>query len=296
MVKVDLKLFEEYLKLKRLRPRTIKEYLYLSLRFQNETSGEGGNITFSTQTITRFLVGKNLMAKSFVLNFKRFLLHYKLELAIKDEELKEIIESEVPSISGRTKVKLVVPLTKPEIDLLEQTLDTEQDKLMLLICYNGGLRLQELMGIKISSFNWEQLKQNPEEMGEVRVYGKGGKEGICLLPNWLIRRIGAYIKGNSFKYGLESHLFKFSGRNFEIKLRNAGIKAGLSRMGENGEYIKETIVHPHRLRHSYAYNLLKKGVDIRYIKEALRHSSISSTQIYTSLSKEDLKEKLKGIN
>jgi site-specific recombinase XerD len=81
-----------------------------------------------------------------------------------------------------------------------------------------------------------------------------------------------------------------------LKLREAGIKSGLTKKDNNGEYIKNTIIHPHRLRHSYAYNLLKQNIDIRYIKDALRHANISSTQIYTQLSKEDLKAKLQGIN
>ncbi|KKL03871.1 hypothetical protein LCGC14_2621810, partial [marine sediment metagenome] len=51
----------------------------------------------------------------------------------------------------------------------------------------------------------------------------------------------------------------------------------------------------HKLRHSYGHNLLLKGVDIRYIKEALRHSSIQSTQIYTQLDKEELKDKLNSV-
>lgn len=299
MFKIDLKLFEEYLKLKGLRPRTIREYLYYAIRFNN--MGDFNNGTFSTYTITRFLVDKtnlNNVARSFILILKKFLLHYREELKITEEEFKEIVQTEVPSISGRTKVKLNIPLARAEMELMESTLNTEELKLMFLTCYNGGLRLQELMGIKISSFNWDSLKENPEEMGEVRVNGKGGREGICLLPNWLMKRIGIYIRSNSFKNGAESYLFNMTGRNFEIKLREAGIKSGITRKNEKGEYIQNTIVHPHKLRHQLGYDLIKKKVDIRYIKDILRHSSIASTQIYTQLSKDDLKDKLQeiGIN
>lgn len=293
MLKLELKNFEEYLKLKNLRPKTIKEYLLYAVRFQ----AIGGN--FNNTTISHFLIQKsnqNNVARAFINVLKKYLIYNREELQLTEEEFKEIVEAEAPPITGRKKSRLVIPLLKEDINKLEQTLETEPLKLMLLICYNGGLRLQELISIKISSFNWERLKESPTEMGEVRVNGKGGKEGICLLPNWLIRRIGAYIRANTFKYGTESRLFSISGDTFERRLREAGRKCGLTKMGEDGEYIKETITHPHRLRHSYAVNLLKRGVDIRYIKEALRHSSISSTQIYTQLSKEDLKEKLEQIN
>ena len=58
---------------------------------------------------------------------------------------------------------------------------------------------------------------------------------------------------------------------------------------------KETVVHPHRLRHSLGGNLIKKGMDIRLIKDILRHKSIRSTEIYTQLDKETLKEKYMGL-
>lgn len=291
MLNLDLNLFEKYLTLKQLSPRTIKEYLYYGLRYQQV----GG---FNNEAVTRFLIDKsnrNNVARAFIIILKKFLLHYREELGISEEDYNIILRTEIPQISGRKKTKLIIPLVKWEIELLEKTLETEHDRLMLLICYNGGLRLQELVGIKVNSFNWEALKESPDEMGEVRVYGKGGKEGICLLPNHLIRRIAHYIKNNSFKEGSESQLFKRGNRYFQQRLRQAGIIAGLTKKDNDGVYIANTIVHPHRLRHSYAHNLLKKGVDIRYIKEALRHTSISSTQIYTQINKDELKEKLSSV-
>ena len=61
-------------------------------------------------------------------------------------------------------------------------------------------------------------------------------------------------------------------------------------MGENGEYIQSTIIHPHKLRHQLGHDLMREGKHIRVIQEALRHSNISSTQIYTQISKDELKE------
>lgn len=78
-------------------------------------------------------------------------------------------------------------------------------------------------------------------------------------------------------------------RNSRLVLRPRKYRFVVRRYFEN---LINSCINPHRLRHSYAGNLLKKGVDIRYIKDAMRHSSISSTQIYTQLDKEELKEKL----
>lgn len=291
-MKINLTLFQEYLTLKQLSQRTIKEYTAYALRFQ--TIG-----AFSSLGISRFLtekINQNNVARSFILTLKKFLLHYKDELGLTEEKFKEIAQAEIPSISGRKKTRITIPLTPQEIELLHNTLNTEELKLMLLVCYNGGLRIQELLGIKISSFNWDKIKESPGEMAEVIVYGKGGKEGICLLPSWIMPKIKEYIKANADNFKPDSLLFNRCSSYFEKALLNAGIKSGLTRRDNEGNLIESTRTNPHRLRHSYAGNLLKKGVDIRYIKEALRHSSINSTQIYTQLSKEDLKEKLEGIN
>lgn len=83
------------------------------------------------------------------------------------------------------------------------------------------------------------------------------------------------------------------GRLWRLKLRKAGINAGLTKMDEKGKPIPETVIFPHRLRHSYANYLLNvKGIDIKYVQETLRHTSITSTEIYIYVNKEELKEKL----
>jgi site-specific recombinase XerD len=167
---------------------------------------------------------------------------------------------------------------------------------MFLISYNSGLRLQELLRIRINSFNWDKIKENNEEMGEIIVLGKGNKEGIALLPNWLMRRVGAYIRQNLNTKPKDFLLFPMSGRSWELHLKNAGIKAGITKMGENGQYIQSTKVHPHKLRHQLGHDLVKEGKHIRVIQEALRHENISSTQRYTQISKEELKEAMKSRN
>lgn len=291
-MKFDLILFQEYLQLKQLSKKTIKEYTAYALRFQ--TIG-----AFNSMSISRFLtekINQNNVGRSFILTLKKFLLYYKDELKLTDEEFKEIAQAEVPPISGRKRTKIIVPLTSQEVELLEKTLETEELKLMLLICYNAGLRIQELLSIKISSFNWEKIKQNPSEMGEVVVFGKGGKERIALIPSWLILRIKEYIKVNAGKYKPDSLLFNRSREFFEKAMLQAGIKSGITRRNNEGKLIESTRTNPHRLRHSYAGNLLRKGVDLRYIKEAMGHSSINSTQIYTQIDKEELKEKLQEVN
>lgn len=297
----DLILFKRYCFLKGLSERYIKELMYYALRLN--LYGK-----FNQEVINNFLIEKsnqNNVARAFIKIFQKFLIHFKEELISKgelsQEDLTRALEVQVPQITGRKKVRLKNPLTDSEMKLLEETLDTEELKLMFLICYNGGVRLQELMKIRLNSFNWNKMLENKEGMGELRILGKNNKEGVAILPNWLMRKIKDYIQNNKIPFGgRDSYLFKKSGhmseRTFEIKLRQAGMRAGITKKGENGEWIQSTIVHPHKLRNQLGHDLVKENKNLRVIQEALRHANISSTQIYTQISKEELKEALDSRN
>jgi len=86
---------------------------------------------------------------------------------------------------------------------------------------------------------------------------------------------------------------KSGATTWQKKLREAGIKAKLIKFDGKGNIIPETSVHPHTLRHSRAsYLVNEKGMDIRKVQILLRHSSITSTEIYTHIDKEKLKERI----
>lgn len=288
--------FEEWLKNKNLKERTIENYIYYFNKFTFDS--------FDQETISRFLSKKqnrNNIARSFLINFKRFLLVNYEELGLSQESRVKIAEVELPRLTGRTRQRLIKPIPHEQIQLLEKHLETEKLKLQLLLSYYCGLRLGELLKITILSFNWEQWKKDISKMGECRVYGKGDKEGIALVPAYLMKRVAIYIKSRHFD-SLDSKLFvsgngslnlKNKSRTWQSKLREAGIKAGITKLDDNGIPIKDTVVHPHRLRHSYASYLLNdRGLNLREVQEILRHSSIQSTQIYTHINKERLKQRL----
>lgn len=108
-----------------------------------------------------------------------------------------------------------------------------------------------------------------------------------------MKKIAKYIRDNSFP-SLNSRIFTRGQRSWQNHLRRAGIRSGITKLDPNDIPIKDTVVHPHKLRHSYAtYLKIVKKLDIMEIKELMRHSSIKSTQIYTHIDKEYLKEKLK---
>lgn len=298
-MKIPLDKFENWLINKNLKERTVNEYLYYFNKFTFES--------FNQETVSRFLsqkANRNNIARSFLVNFQKFLMVNYAELGLSSESRLKIAEVELPKLTGREKTRIVKPIPHSQIPLLEAALPTEQLKIMALITYYGGLRLGELLKINMLSFNWEAWKKDTSKMGECRVYGKGDKEGIAILPAALMKRITLYIKSRKLA-SLDTKLFirgnedltamqlKNKSRSWQTKLREAGIKAGITKLDEKGKPIKDTVVHPHRLRHSWGAHLLNdKDLDIREIKEVLRHSSIQSTQIYTQVNKEHLKKKL----
>ncbi len=284
--------FESWLKNKGLKERTIKNYFYYFGKFDFPRLNQEAISQFFSEHTNR-----NTIARAFIKNLKECMLRNHAALNIDSYYLKEINDVYFPGITGRNKARLINPLAEKQIFLLEKAFNTEQLKLMLLICYTAGLRLGELIKIRINAFNWETWKQSPDKRGEVRVFGKGDKEGIALLPTDLMKRIAIFINSNQDDFkGIDSKLFSIGERSFQVHLQKAGIKSGITKIGENGDIIDETRVHPHKLRHSHAHNLLMKGLDIRFIKESLRHSSIQSTQIYTHVSKRELSDKLDSLD
>lgn len=297
-MQIPIDKFESYLLNKNLKEKTIREYLYYFNKFLKYNA-------LNSETVSKFMADKsnrNVVARSFILNFKKFIIQNHQELKLDIHLLHDIQDIELPVISGRAKIRLVKPLTIDQIYSLEEHLTDEKDKLMLLLCFHGGLRFGELIKIKVISFNWEEWKKDMTKMGECRVFGKGDKEGIALLIPEVMTRAARYIKTSRGIKSVDSYLFitdssngslLFKGRSFRNKLRIAGVESGITLKNDKGELVSETIVYPHRLRHSYGTYLLEvKKLDIREIQEILRHSSISSTQIYTHVDKEKLKERI----
>jgi len=166
-------------------------------------------------------------------------------------------------------------LSKEEIKKLLNELKTEKSKLMASLMYACGFRVSELVNLKIVDLNF------PEKIGHIR-QAKGNKDRIFNIPFFLLDE----LKDQAEKQKNEKQEYMFSARNGKLSTRNlqkiissAAKRAGL---GES--------VHCHTLRHSFATHLLEDGVDIRKIQELLGHADLSTTQIYTHVSTEELKK------
>lgn len=300
-MKVPIDKFENWLINKNLKPRTVQNYLYYFNKFTSEI--------FDQESVSRFLSlsqNRNSISRSFLLNYKKFLMVNYKELGISQEVRSNNISSvELPSLTGRTKKRIIRPIPHDHIFLIEANLDTEREKIQLLLSYFCGLRLGELLKISIISFDWDSWREDPKSMGHCRVFGKGDKEGIARVPADLMYRIAKFIHSQNFP-SVQSYLFRDQdkeynfnnlARQWQLKLSAAAVKSGVSHINPEGEVIKETAVHPHRLRHSYAHYLRNTvGMDVRQIQVLLRHSDISSTQIYDHIEDSDLDKKLSDIS
>ncbi|MBM4175874.1 MAG: site-specific tyrosine recombinase XerD [Ignavibacteria bacterium] len=182
--------------------------------------------------------------------------------------------------------KLPVVLTQNEIEKILQgpnvkTILGLRDRAMLEFSYATGTRVSELINIKKTDLFFSD--------GIVRVLGKGSKERFIPIGSHAIRWTEEYLVKSRIV------LIKQSKSGNFLFLNNRGSK--LTRMGFwkiFKSYIEKTnikkSVHPHSIRHSFATHLLEGGADLRSVQELLGHSDISTTQIYTHIDREFLKE------
>ena len=144
------------------------------------------------------------------------------------------------------------------------------------------MRISELSGLNYENLNLEQ--------NEIRVFGKGAKERIVLIPDKTKEGLINYIENVSDlickkEKSPKSPLFiNYNG----YRLQNQSIRKALKHCIENIHFTKH--VTPHVFRHSFATKLLEHGADLRIVQELLGHASIKNTQIYTHVSIQRLKE------
>jgi len=150
-----------------------------------------------------------------------------------------------------------------------------RDRLILELLYSSGIRLSELIGVKLSDVNFAQ--QN------MRVLGKGNKERIVPLHREVIATINCYLgKRQQVKKG-ENLLLTDSGKKMYPKFVYRKVNYYL------GQVTTASKKSPHVLRHTFATHMLNNGADLNTIKEILGHANLSATEVYTHNTIEKLK-------
>lgn len=259
----DLKMFLEFLKAKE-----ITDYNDISASTLSKFFNEQRKASLSNTTTARYMT-----------TLKKFFSFL---------EENKFIEKNPTAMLGKVKLARKLPsvLSFDEIEKILNAPNTEEsgglrDKAILELFYSSGLRVSELINLKTNDIYFE------EEV--VRVFGKGSKERIVPI-------------GSSAIYWVKEYLIK-TRPLFEKKEKSGGIiflnnrGTKLSRMSIwkiVDRYAKEAglqkEIHPHLFRHSFATHLLEGGADLRAVQEMLGHSDISTTQIYTHVDRQYIKQ------
>lgn len=283
-----LKSFIDYLQIERqVSPNTVEAYqrdLLRYLAFLEERSITDPAVVTSQDiyaflemlhelTLSAATVSRNLSA---VRAFHLFLVG---ENAARTDPTADIV---VP----KPWMKLPEVLSTAEVDsLLRQpdltTANGVRDRAMLELAYATGVRVSELVGLTLNDIFWQ------DEF--VRVFGKGSKERLVPVGRTALRWLRQYIEGPRAALAARGlsrdRLFlnrwgkKLSRQTVWICIKAYALAAGISKF-----------VSPHTLRHSFATHLIEGGADLRAVQEMLGHADIITTQIYTHLDRDYIKE------
>ena len=183
---------------------------------------------------------------------------------------KEILKKDFSNVRMPKKEKrLPDVLTQEEVRMLIGSADNEKSRLIISMLYSAGLRVSELVNLKVDDLNLG------ERTGWVRK-GKGNKDRLFPISETLVKDVQVYLQGREHKY-VFSKDGPLTTRNIQKIILGTRKRAGLQKK-----------VTPHTLRHSFATHLLEAGADIRSIQKLLGHSSLQTTQIYTHVANSDL--------
>jgi len=261
-----LETIETELSISKNSPYTIRNYLDANnklLKFSNKDPEE-----IAEEDVKKFLIKtmQNSKASSTILFLAAIKFAYTL-----------VFHRDITVSIKRPKKEKNLPavLSKREVKLLLNSIPNQKSKLMLSLIYACGLRVSELTSLKIKDLNFE------EKIGHIK-QAKGRKDRIFNIPSFLEEDLQEQVK----KQEQVKQEFLFAGPKGQLSTRN--IQKIVRKAAQKANLSEE--VHTHTLRHSFATHLLENDVDIRKILELLGHSSISTTEIYTQISTQELKK------
>jgi integrase/recombinase XerD len=211
-------------------------------------------------------------------SFRRFFRYMLREGAIKEDPTAQIA---MPKI-GRSLPK---SLTEEEVEALlaaPQVNDPlgNRDRTMLEVLYATGLRVSELVNLRGTQVNLNQ--------GVIRIMGKGNRERLIPLGEEAVRWLTEFSRGPRAEILLERQTdYLFPTRRGDRMTRQAFWHI-IKRYARKAGVTKE--LSPHTLRHAFATHLLNHGADLRVVQMLLGHSDLSTTQIYTHVARERMKE------
>lgn len=260
-------LIEIFLDEKRLSssPNTIKQYdliLHSFLKFCDATPEQ-----VNRHLIVRYLnylMFEQKRSKAYVSNIMSIIKSFYAFLV----ENEYVATNPTRGINAvKIDKKAPIYLTQDEMQSLINTAVDPRDNLIVKMLYATGVRVSELVNIKKKDIDLDR--------NTIKVFGKGAKERIVLLPDALKAQLEAYCGG----FANDQKLFGLNIRTIERDIKTMAARAGINKK-----------VTPHKLRHSFATHMLQNGGNVVAIQKLLGHTSLNTTQIYTHYSVDELKD------
>lgn len=280
MLKAYINEYLSYLKIERgLSDASISSYRQDLNQYNNYLTEK--NVTsvksITTETLVTFLQFLSIEGKSnktirrmqsTLRNFHQFL------------QLEQVSETNPALRLSTPKMEkdLPVVLTIEEMETLLASPDSstqgKRDKVIMELFYASGLRVSELINLRLSDLNLA--------MGFIHVYGKGDKERIVPTTEYVSELLESYISNERISLlkdeNIDTLFLTNRGKGFTRQGLWKTIKKYVALSG-----IRKNIT-PHTFRHSFATHLIENGADLRAVQEMLGHSDISTTQVYTQIS------------
>jgi integrase/recombinase XerD len=282
--------FNAYLRVERsLSENTVESYLRdvskLEKYFSNKSSKKISWEKIELDNLQEFLsnihdLGLSANSQSRIISSLKIFFKYLIIEELRTNNPAELLET------PKTGRKLPDTLSVEEINLLIKAIDRTSDQgerniAIIEILYGCGLRVSELINLKISEIFWDE--------GFIRVIGKGSKQRLVPLGSIAVKHLKIYLNEirihAKIKPGSEDIVFLNRRGN---QLTRVMIFTIIKQLAIKAEIKKN--ISPHTLRHSFATHLVEGGADLRAVQEMLGHESITTTEIYTHLDRSYLRQ------
>lgn len=256
----DLKLFQKYLEIEKINNiknidyKVMRGYLSFLYDFDYEKKTVARNLS-TIRSLFKYLVKENIISKDPMILIDNPKLDKKLPKVLNNIEVEDI---------------LAIPDSNTPLG--------QRDILILELIYSTGIRVSELVNIKIQDIDFNDKK--------IIITGKGNKERIVLFGNVLLNKLNMYLNDGRRQLIKKSNDYLIL-NNQGNKITSRGIELIIDKTLKKGGITYK--ISPHTLRHTFATHMLNNGADLRTVQELLGHESLSTTQIYTHVSNERLR-------
>ena len=269
-------LYFQYLRVEKgVSDETIRNYEY-DLRIFFETLNKKTTSDLKSGDIQEFIRIQTQNMLSIPTILRRISSTKNLYLFLEKERLISFQIDALEKPKGAKKLPVCISIEEVEALLEQPDLskpEGQRDRAMLEVMYSSGLRISELLNLRMNQINFDR--------GMVKIVGKGNKERIVPIGDYALEYLNKYINDGRRKNPRRNSDFLFLNRYgepvsrvyFFLQVKKYAQQAGI-----------KVEISPHTLRHCFATHMLENGAELRAVQEMLGHTNIATTQIYTNIS------------